>query len=223
MKSMALIPARGGSKGILRKNLIPFCGLPLLAWTIKQAKEVFGMVVVDTDDDDISLCAEEFGASVHVRPLELGTDSARIEGVVEKCIRDVGIDDRIICLLQCTSPLRTHEHIRNAVGKVTERGYDSCVSVVKDNNIRVWGRENGSAPMPFGHSSTVRRPRQERPDNFIENGAIYVFKACHVLSGQTICGGSMSLYEMPHWTRYEIDEPDDVGVVEGMFKRKGLQ
>ncbi len=131
MDVVGLIPARGGSKGIPRKNLAPVAGKPLLAWTVEVAlvADSLARVVVSTDDDEIAYVAKSLGAEVLERPAKLATDETPMLDVVRHATSALGAD--VIVLLQPTSPLRRPEHIDDAVALLLESGADCVVSVVE--------------------------------------------------------------------------------------------
>ena len=127
MDVLGLIPARGGSKGVPRKNLAQVAGKPLLAWTVEAARAASELtrVVVSTDDDEI---AAEAGVEVLRRPAELAADDAPMLEVVRHAVSELGPD--VVVLLQPTSPLRRAEHVDAAVRLLLESGADAVVSVV---------------------------------------------------------------------------------------------
>jgi CMP-N-acetylneuraminic acid synthetase len=128
MDVLGLIPARGGSKGIPRKNLAPVGGRPLLAWTVEAARAASELTrtVVSTDDDEIAAAA---GIEVLRRPEELAANETPMAAVVRHAIDELAPD--VVVLLQPTSPLRRGEHIDEAVRQLLESGADAVVSVVE--------------------------------------------------------------------------------------------
>jgi len=132
MHVVGLIPARGGSKGIPRKNLAPAAGKPLLAWTVEAALESrrITRTVVSTDSEEIAEVARSFGAEVLERPAELAADDTPMLDVILHALGEIGRCDALV-LLQPTSPLRRAEHIDNAVDLLLQSGADSVVSVVE--------------------------------------------------------------------------------------------
>ena len=134
-QTIAIIPARGGSKGIPNKNLIEFCGKPLLAWSILQAKEAktISQVYVSSDDEEILTTAAQFGAIPIRRPKELATDASSSEEALLHALNEIekvgtNIPDLVV-FLQATSPLRTTEDIDGAVQKLIETRSDSLFSM----------------------------------------------------------------------------------------------
>lgn len=132
MTVIGLIPARGGSKGIPRKNLAQVAGKPLLAWTVDAARAstTLDRVIVSTDDDEIAAVARDLGAEVpFLRPEELAADATPMVDVVLDALDRIG-DCEALCLLQPTSPLRRAEHVDGAVELLRRSGAESVVSVV---------------------------------------------------------------------------------------------
>ena len=132
MEVVGLIPAREGSKGIPRKNLVPVAGKPLLAWTIEAAREssTLTRTVVSTDWEEAAELARQLGAEVLGRPPELAADDTPMLDVVRHALRELGACD-VLVLLQPTSPLRRAEHVDAAVRLLLETGADSVLSVVE--------------------------------------------------------------------------------------------
>src|SRR5437773_10824444 len=132
MDVLALIPARGGSKGLPRKNLALLVGQPLLAWTVAAAREseCVTRAVVSTDDDEIAEVTRRLGAKVLLRPPELATDETPMRAVVEHALAELGRPD-VLVLLQPTSPLRQARHVDEAVRLLLESGAEAVVSVVE--------------------------------------------------------------------------------------------
>jgi CMP-N,N'-diacetyllegionaminic acid synthase len=126
---VALIPARGGSKAVPRKNLAPVAGKPLIAWTLAAAlgSRLVARTVVSTDSDEIA--AAVGGADVLQRPPELAADDTPMQAVIDHALSQLECD--VLVLLQPTSPLRRSEHVDGAVGLLLESGADGVVSVVE--------------------------------------------------------------------------------------------
>ena len=149
MKSniIAIIPARGGSKGIPGKNIMDFCGKPLLAWSILQAKaaKTVKQVYVSSDDRTILDVAVSFGALPIIRPAEFATDTATSEQVLHHAIGEIeqttnkAID--LVVFLQATSPLRTPEDIDSAVNTLCDEEADSLFSMAVLDDFCVWMRK----------------------------------------------------------------------------------
>lgn len=180
-KILALIPARGGSKGIPKKNIIDLCGKPLIAWTIEAAKEAhcFEAIIVSTDSEEIAQVARDWGAEIpFMRPAEFATDTASGESVSRHAIdklHEQGRDFDVIVYLQPTSPLRTAKHIHEALDMFLDRNLPSLTSVTPVTQhplfMRLMGK-NGRMTKVIDMPGNVRR--QDLQPYYILNGAIYI-------------------------------------------------
>ena len=207
MNTIALIPARGDSKRIPRKNLIDFCGHPLVSWSIRQALESsVDRVYVSTDDEEIADVSRDYGADVIERPSELASDTSTLEEVINHFLTKIEPDRLVI--LQATSPLRTSHDIDSLVKKL-----DFCLGVVSGNvepDLFLWENQK---EVTFN-----RNPRRLRKSDFIrENGSMYGF---HVRQYQGLRYiDDFDFYWMHKWKSFEIDEPEDIDICE-FFMRK---
>jgi CMP-N-acetylneuraminic acid synthetase len=205
----ALIPARGGSKRIPRKNILPFAGRPLLAWSIAAAKAApsFGEAWVSTDDDEIAAVAAAYGARVIRRPAELAQDNSATYDVVLHAlhaIRASGLNVEAVATLQPTNPLRPVAIIEDAVAKFRARECDSLVAVSR-RALKTGRIENGffHPEYSFGQQTRMTEPR------VYENGLLYITSAACLEVG-SMCGSRILAYltEAP-FDVVDIDEPVD--------------
>lgn len=222
---VAIIPARGGSKGIPGKNIMDFCGKPLLAWTILQAKQAKAVnaVYVTSDDEAILGVAEDFGAIPIKRPDKLSTDTATSEAALLHAMdyiekeRATNID--VVVFLQATSPLRESEDIDRAIQKLINENADSLFSSARLEDFFIWQEtEEGLKSLNFDYARRLRR--QDVIPQYVENGSIYLFKP-HVL--RTInnrLGGRIATYEMDFWKTWEIDSLEDKALCEWYFMNR---
>jgi N-acylneuraminate cytidylyltransferase len=174
---ICLIPARGGSKGIPKKNLQPFNGIPLVVWKIIQASSAnIDEIWVSTDDFEIATVASLSNASVLRRPDSISGDLATTESCIEHFIQSVGIrDDDLICLLQLTSPLIRIATINSCIDKMRSiPSLNSSLSGVRSHRFS-WIKHKNSWH-PENHSRDFRPRRQDLPEFGIENGGCYVFR-----------------------------------------------
>lgn len=221
----AIIPARGGSKGIPGKNLIPFCGKPLLAWSIKQAEESgrVDKVFVSSDDDAILRVAEEYGAIGIKRPSELATDTASSEGALKhaiNCIKEKYSLPEYVVFLQATSPLRTGKDIDDAISLLESDKADSLFSAALLEDFCIWTRDSDGYSS-FSYDYKNRGRRQERKPLYLENGSIYLFKPLVLEKYGNRLGGKISSFYMDYWKSYEIDKKEDIELCE-YFMRKNI-
>jgi CMP-N,N'-diacetyllegionaminic acid synthase len=217
---VALIPARGGSKGIPRKNLAPVAGRPLLAWTVDAAlaSRVVTRTVVSTEDEEIASAARSLGAEVLARPPELAADDTPMQPVIAHALEGLGAPD-VLVLLQPTSPLRRAEHVDEAVELLLATGADSVVSVVE-----VPHRYRPGSLMALDGERLVRLAddhagtRQEKPLVYARNGpAVLALRPDRI--GTDLYGGDCRPYVMGPRESLDVDEPFDLELAELLLAR----
>ncbi|HYZ77594.1 MAG TPA: acylneuraminate cytidylyltransferase family protein [Gaiellaceae bacterium] len=215
MEVVALIPARGGSKAIPRKNLAPLGGRPLLAWAVDAARESQAVTrtLVSTDDGEIAETARGLGAEVLDRPPELAADETPMRDVIEHAVRELPRAD-VLVLLQPTSPLRRARHVDEAVELLLTSGADSVVSVVE-----VPHRYRPGSLMALDGDRLVRladdhaATRQEKPLVYARNGpAILALRADRI--GPDLYGGDCRAYVMEQRDSVDVDDPFDLELAE---------
>ena len=221
--TVAVIPARGNSKGIPRKNLANLGGKPLFMWTVEAAIEsgVFDKVVVSTEDDDIIEVAYR-KASIIPRPRYLSQDHVQLSEVVLHAYRimeqEWGWNPTTLCLLQATSPLRTAGHIVNAMRQYKGRG--TLFSAYIDKRYH-WAVEERVEPIQ--HNPARRLGRQWEPSQiYTENGAIYFFPARRFSLECTIRLAPFDVYIMPEEDGWEIDSQWELDVARLRLEKYGL-
>ena len=174
---IAIITARGGSKGLPRKNVLDLAGKPLIAHTIIAAKEsgCFTRVIVTTDCSEIRKVSLDWGAEVIIRPSELATDNASSISVVRHALDELELNTGSFCLLQPTSPLRNAEHIREASVLFTQTGGMSVVSACELNHhpLKSLIQQSCGKYQPVGSHKDLTTARQRLPKAISPNGAIY--------------------------------------------------
>ena len=225
MSVVAVICARGGSKGIPRKNIRAFAGHPLIAWTIRAALAADGIdhVVLSSDDDDILAVAEAHGALPHRRPDALATDEAATEPVVLDVLRHhpIGQEATTVVLMQATSPLTRPADLDAALHQMEAGHLDSLLSVV-ENRVFQWSLGQDGTATPLNYDPQHRPRRQDIPDRVAENGAFYI--ASREVWDAEACrlGGRTGAYVMQPWQAWEIDTEDDWFRLEQVVAERNL-
>ena len=210
MSVLGLVPCRGGSKGIPRKNVREVAGEPLLAHTVRASRDAdhVDRTVVSTDDAEIKEAALEAGAEVPFdRPAELATDEALIEPVIEHAVEWLreheGETYDTIALLQATAPLRTAEHVDEAVATYEAEDADSLVAVSEGDSYR-W-RETPDGAEIVNYDS--RKRRQEKEPEYVESGALYLVDTDLFLETGDLQAGKTALSVLDRVSALDIDEP----------------
>lgn len=217
---VGIIPARGGSRGIPRKNLATLAGKPLLVHTLEQARAVCLPTVVSTDDLEISKVAHFAGARVILRPENISGDYSQSDDAVLHVLDNLETKPDIICMLQCTSPIRRPSHIKEAIEMVHCGEYDSVLSAVRLHQF-VW-RDAGQGAYPLNYNPLGYRPMRQSVAEWVENGSIYVFRRQILEQYGSRLGGKIGIYEMPMWSRFEIDQKDDLDICEWIMSRENM-
>lgn len=219
---LAIIPARGGSKGIPKKNLVDLCGKPLVQWTIDAAKEAKSIrdIVLTSDSREILDTGCNQGVRLLLREPELAQDDTPTEAVIKDVLdRHVtDFDPHILLLLQPTSPIREPKHIDEAVAMLVRENLDSVVSVVESHSM-LWRMSGYKAQPRAMYDVANRQRRQDMGDQYEENGSIYVFTIDHWGSMGNRAGGKVGLYVMPGQTRIQIDSLSDLDLVRHMMQK----
>lgn len=209
---LAIIPARGGSKGIPRKNLKRLNDLPLISWTIQASlnSKYIDSTVVSTEDPEIEDVAKSVGALVIRRPLALASDESPTEPAMIHVVQKLessggkggGIFD-LILLLQCTSPLRNASHIDEALELYDQAGVDSLLSAVPTYAF-FWRKANNHHGSSI-HDYHERPRRQDKVPLYQENGAIYITTRNILVEERNRLGGTIAIYSMSEENSIEID------------------
>jgi CMP-N,N'-diacetyllegionaminic acid synthase len=211
---LALIPARGGSKGLPGKNIAPVAGRPLLAWTVDAARasSYVDRVVLSSDDDAIIAAALGCGCEAPFRrPAELATDTASSMDVVLHALDQLPRHDLVV-LLQPTSPLRTAADIDAALERCVAQSAPACVSVVEADQSPYWmyllGNEGYLRPLIETKSSFTRR--QDLSPVYTLNGAVYVAECAWLRRTRTFLHEATVAHVMPRDRSLDIDTPQDL-------------
>ncbi len=223
MQILAIIPARGGSKGIPRKNICKLDDKPLLAHTIESAlkTKIINRLVVSTDDKKISEIAIKYGAEVVIRPADISGDDASSElsllHVLDTLRSKENYAPDLLVFLQCTCPLTLPEDIEGTVQLLIDQQADTAFAVVKSHYI-LWRNNESGDFIGINHDKNKRLMRQKIGDQFIETGAVYVMRVDRFLAEKNRFFGKIAGYELPRERFCDIDEPVDFFLAEQLMK-----
>ena len=223
MQILAVIPARGGSKGIPNKNVYPINGKPLICYTIESISQcnVIFDVVVSTDSDDIARIANEYDVRVVKRPDDISSDTAKTESALLHAIYEmemIGMEYEHVMTLQVTSPLRKAETIDSFIINYYDKekeGFDAQVSLTADY-CDLWIANNGSFARLFPDAP---RRRQDRQPVYIENSAVYITSISALKQTSSVLGTKCAGYIIPHNEAIDINTYDDLKYVEYLLSR----
>lgn len=212
---LALIAARGGSKGLPRKNVLPIGGKPLIAWSIEAARgsALIDRVVLSSEDAEIIEVARKWGCEVpFVRPAELATDCADSLTVVRHALGALSERYDYLVLLQPTSPLRTSADIDACIQLCADRGATTCVTVCAVDKTPFWmfKQSSDNRLLPLFPQAEMPPSRQQAPPVFQLNGAVYVARVDHIMNGGAFVAVDTVAYEMPKARSTDIDTREDL-------------
>ena len=201
---LGVIPARGGSKGIPRKNIKELLGHPLIWWSIQAAKhsKLLDRFVVSTEDKEIAEISDQLGAEVLFRSADLASDEAILTDVLGDILKRIQAE--IVVLLVPTSPVRVNDIIDSAIKLFLEKDPDSLATGYI-NNYSEWG-------------TVAEIPRQKKQGYFVADGCVYIHKA-EVLRNGNWFGEKLEKMVIPHYYNFDIDDEADFWAVEGIIKR----
>jgi YrbI family 3-deoxy-D-manno-octulosonate 8-phosphate phosphatase len=225
-KILAIIPARGGSKGIPRKNIQPLAGKPLLAYSIESAQQTPSItrVVVSTDDPEIAAVARQYGAEVIWRPVEISGDTASSESALLHALdylkQTEDYEPDLVAFLQCTSPLTLPEDIEGTIQVLLDENADSALAVTPFHYF-LWQRDEQGDAIGINHDKGFRPLRQEREPQFLETGAVYVMRTLGFRAARHRFFGKTAMYVMLPERCLEIDESVDLLVAEVLLRAQG--
>ena len=220
---VAIIPARGGSRGIPRKNVRILADKPLIAHTIERALQarLVDRVLVSTDDDEIAAVSEQYGAEIIWRPTDISGDTASSELALLHAIdylqETEGYRPALVVFLQCTSPLTLPEDIDGTVQSLVEENADSALAVTPFHFF-LWRRDKSGDAVGINHDKQVRPLRQERKQQFLETGAVYVMRTQGFKEAKHRFFGKTAMYVMPAERCLEVDEPVDFRIAEALMR-----
>ena len=228
---LAIIPARGGSKGVPRKNIRPLLGKPLIVWTIEAARAApsIGRVIVSTDDAEIAEIARKGGADVpFMRPADLAQDATPDLPVLKHVLEQLRASEskayKFVVWLRPTAPLRTPHDIESAVAIANETGADSVRSVVAVKHHPYWTKtiSNGLLqPFVPGHDERHHPQRQTLPPAHALNGAVDVINVKTLAAWNSMWGEKIAAYVMSPERSIDIDTEADFTIAEALLRARG--
>jgi len=223
-KVLAVIPARGGSKGLPKKNIMSLSGKPLIAWTIIAAKKskYIDCVILSSENDDIIKIGKKYGANIPFkRPYNLATDIASSIDVVIHTILTIKNKFDIVILLQPTSPLRTEIHIDEALETMTKINSNSIISVTKEDHPIEWTSTLGVDMKMANFIFNINKDRrQDYLDYYTINGAIYAANIKFFLKIKSFLSENTIAYIMNKLDSIDIDTKSDLTLCELLLERK---
>jgi len=220
---LAIIPARGGSKGIPRKNICMLAGKPLIAWTIEEAKKskYIDRLILSSEDAEIIKVAKEWECEVpFIRPAELAKDDTTGIEPVLHAVNTLKEKYDYVVLLQPTSPLRQVEDIEGCIERCIIPEAPACVTVSEPNASPYWMYKLGeyNRLLPLIELNVVFSRRQELPKVYIINGAVYVAHINWLKNQRTFITSETIAYEMSKEHSIDIDDNIDLTICESLMK-----
>ena len=224
---VAIILARGGSKGIPKKNIVDFCGKPLMVWTIEQiqSSKGIGSIWVSSDSEEILSITQTYGCETIYRPADLSGDAATSElgwlhalGIVET---KVGVVD-VVVAPQVTSPLREPKDVERGLREFQEQKFDSVFSCSVVDDLYFWEKKLDGTLRSVNYDYNNRKRRQDISVQYIENGSFYLFKPEILRKYNNRFGGRIGMTKMEFWKMFQIDETSDLKLCEVIMRGYGL-
>lgn len=218
--TVAIIPARGGSKGVPRKNVQRVGGIPLVERAVRAAAaaSAVDLVVVSTDDDEIAAVSEAAGARVIRRPVEIAGDTASSESAVLHVLDELaagGTSVDTVVFVQATSPFIPSAGIDEAVAHIHEDRFDSVFSAHETYGF-LWRRAEDDTAAAINHDAAHRPRRQDREPHYLETGAFYAFRADGFRDSQHRFFGRIGIVEVPELTAIEIDDAQQLAAASAL-------
>jgi len=223
MKTVSVILARGGSKGIPKKNIVDVCGYPLISYCIGASiKSNVSETWVSTDDEEIAEESNICGAKVLIRPKELSTDTATSESALLHFAENVDFD--VLVFIQPTSPLLQPQDINSGLELLNE--YDSVFSAYKEHWYPRWTKENilGTEVSMADDWNIHKRPRrQDVKEKYVENGAFYITTRKNLLQSGLRYSKNIGIFEMPFYRSFQVDTQEDLMIITDLLHFDNLK
>lgn len=222
---VAIIPARGGSKGIPGKNTILVAGKPLIAWSIEHAlrSSKIHSVWVTSDSLEILDIAEKYGAQTILRPVNISGDKATSEEAWIHAVHHIklSVEIELVVCMQPTSPVRGRHDLDEAIDKYYKKKFDSLLSVTKVEDYFEWRMsECGAESINYDYSN--RKRRQDIEVKYLENGSFYIITPSLLVENKNRLGGYVGFYEQEKYKMYQIDSIEDAALCEAILNGYGL-
>ena len=220
MNIVAIILARGGSKGIRNKNIIDFCGKPLISWTIENCIDSgIENIYVSSDSTEILDISNQYGANIITRPEEFSTDTSTSESAWRHAIGVIEQKQKIdwIFAPQVTSPLREASDIKKGIDIALEGKYDSLFSCSLADDLFFWEEKNNKIES-INYDWKNRKRRQDINKQYIENGSFYFFQPRVLIENNNRFGKNIGMVEMEFWKMFEIDSHEDIKMCSALMK-----
>jgi len=217
---LGLIIARGGSKGLPLKNVLPCAGKPLINWTIEaaQSSNCFDRIILSTDDEKIANAAISAGCEVpFIRPKSHAQDSSTVAEVIHHALSCLKEKYSHLVLLQATSPCRKPEHIQEAIEKYEKNSFDTLISVCRAPEKAGWIlKESDNGQVRFILQNQIQQ-RQKLPRLYYPNGAIYITDSLEFRD--SFYGSNTGYYEMPQNDSIDVDTKEDLDQAQRILAR----
>lgn len=224
MHSLAIIPARGGSKRLKKKNIIDFDGRPIISYTIEAAvkSNCFDRIVISTDDDEIFKISSEYHDDVVIRPSELATDESRIVDVCDEFLRSEIIKGKhynILTVLYPTAPMRTSKDIKKVFEKISKNQFTSSIAVTTFSLPvhQALILDKDKCKMVFPDKFFLRN--NEVPKYYVDNGSTYSIKVENFLKTKKLITDKLGIYEMPQERSIDIDNNFQLEIAKFLYKK----
>jgi N-acylneuraminate cytidylyltransferase len=223
MRIVSIILARGGSKGIPKKNIIDFCGKPLIEWSIRQCLEVKAIesVWVSSDSDEILSIASSCGAKTIVRPDNISGDKATSESSWLHAIDYIeGVSEKVDLVVapQVTSPLRESTDIDAAIDIFSKNGLDSLFSCSLAEDLYFWQKDENGNLESMNYDWRNRKRRQDHAAQYIENGSFYLFTPDTLRRFNNRFGEKIGMCSMEFWKAFEIDSLESFRLCKALMR-----
>lgn len=225
--TVAIIPARGGSKGIPRKNIADLCGKPLIAWSILQARAARGVdsVWVTSDSTEILDVAVSHGANPIRRPAEISGDEASSESAWLHALDTIETGGTRVDLaigMQTTSPIREPSDLDKALAQFERERLDSLLTCCEVEDFFIWRYGPDGQPVGVNHDYKNRARRQNIEKRYLENGSFYLFKPDLLRAHGNRLAGKIGIYVMEKHKMFQIDNPQDIVLCRAIMRGYGL-